>query len=228
MLFRNSAAVLLLLTNVALAAENEPSSSDPGGPASHASRPAVNMQPVAPGDFWSYEVKDEISGNITYTRTIVVTDVTKNAVATRFNAPRPGQFGSIEFDHSWNIVMSNAARYSPNDGTGVHLPLKLEARWNFAADVTNANGLALKRAGNSRVTGTELITTKAGSFDTTLIETSFSTRNPAEPTRKFETFVRTWFSPDVNHWIKRSTVAKQNGLAYESETIELVDYGRKK
>lgn len=228
MLLRISAAVLLLLTNVALAAENEPSSSDLGGSAAHASRPAVTMLPVATGDFWSYEVKDEISGKITYIRTIVVTDVTRTAVATRFNAPRPGQFGSIEFDHSWNIVISNAARYSPNDGTGVPPPLKPEGRWNFAADVTNTNGLVLKRAGSSRVTGTEVITTKAGSFETTLIETSFSTRNPAEPARKFETFVRTWFSPDVNHWIKRSTVAKQNGLAYESETIELVDFGRKK
>lgn len=55
MLFRVFAAVLLLLTNVALAAENEPSSLDPGGSASP--RPAVSMQPVAPGDFWSYEVK---------------------------------------------------------------------------------------------------------------------------------------------------------------------------
>ena len=228
MLFRIAAAVLLLFTNVALAAESQPSSSDPGGSAPHAPRPAVSMQPVAPGDFWSYEVKDEISGNITYTRTIVVTDVTKTAIATRFNVARPGQFGSIEFDHSWNIVTSNAARYSPNDGTGFHLPLKPEARWNFAADVTNTNGLTLKRAGSSRVTGTEQVTTKAGTFDTTVVETSFSTRNPAEPARKFETSVRTWYSSDVNHWIKRSTVAKQNGLAYESETIELVDYGRKK
>lgn len=223
-----AAAVLILFADMAFAAENGPSASVPTDSQPPLSHPSVIMHPVATGDFWSYEVKDEISGNVIYTRTIVVTDVTKNAIAARFNAPRPGQFGSIEFDNLWNIVTSNAAKYSPNDGTGVHLPLKPEARWNFSSDVTYANGTVVKRVGASRMTGAETITTKAGSFETALIETSFATRNPVEPTRKMETSIRTWYSTDINHWVKRATVVKKNGLVYESETIELVDYGRKK
>lgn len=222
-------AMLLFCVNVAFGEDSERTPAAPASGLTLTPAGSVNMQPVAPGDFWSYEVKDEISGNIIQTRTIVVTDVTQDAIATRFNAPKPGQFGAIQFDRSWNIVSSNAAKYSPNDGTGVRLPLQPDARWNFTSDVAYANnGPIVKRIGNSRVTGQEIVTTKAGKFDTTIFETNYSTRNPAEPTRKSETLIRTWYSTDINHWVRRNTVVRQNGLVYENEMIELIDYGRKK
>jgi hypothetical protein len=218
-------AVLLLSVSLGFSAENESVPIE----APTSTRPAnVYMQPIELGDHWTYEVKDDISGRQVQTRTLAVTDLSKDKIATRFDVPATGRFGTILFDQSWNIVTDSVWKYSPNDGTGVRLPLTSGARWNFTSDGTNSlNGTSWKRVGNSRVTGRESVTTKAGKFDTTLVETSFVMRNNAELTRTSETIIRTWYNDEINHWVKRNTVVRQNGLVFQNETVELVEYGRK-
>lgn len=121
------------------------------------------------GDHWTYEVKDEISGAIKFTRTDMVTDISNNEIAVRVDFADPGRTSNIIYDRSWNILRSDPFKYSPNDGTGVQLPLTTGSQWKFAIDVVNSrNGLTFRRVGNSRVTGQESITTKAGSFNTSL------------------------------------------------------------
>jgi hypothetical protein len=198
-----------------------------------APNPAVaataNPQQVAPGDHWTYEVKDEISGAIKWTRTDLVTDVSTNQITVRFDIAGTGRSGVIVYDRSWNIVRDGPFKYSPNDGTGDQFPLTPGAQWKFAIDVINSNnGLTFRRVGNSRVTGQESIKTGAGTFDAFVIETNYTGKNVQDPTLINETSGRTWFSPDVNHWVKRNIVLRRNGNVIENNTIELTDYGHKK
>ena len=130
------------------------------------------------GDHWTYEVKDEISGAIKFTRTDMVTDISNNEIAVRVDFADPGRTSNIIYDRSWNILRSDPFKYSPNDGTGVQLALTTGSQWKFAIDVVNSrNGLTFRRVGNSRVTGQESITTKAGSFNTFVIETNYTGKN---------------------------------------------------
>ena len=83
----------------------------------------ANLQQLAPGDHWTYDEKDEISGTIRQTRTDMVTDVSKNEITVRYDVANTNRSGSIIYDHSWNIVRDGPFRYLPNNGGGVQLPL---------------------------------------------------------------------------------------------------------
>jgi hypothetical protein len=202
------------------------------GSATNSARPPAaesgNLPHVIAGDHWTYQVKDEISGTIKETRKLMVTDVSKNEVAVHTDFIDSGRSSNQIFDQSWNLVRGPVLKFSPNDGSGVKFPLTPDSQWKIAIDETNLNtGTAFKRVGTSRVTGQEKITTKAGTFDTLVIETKVVIRNASAPARTEEVSSRTWFSPDVNRWVKRSIVTRQDGHVFMNETLELTEYGRK-
>lgn len=183
---------------------------------------------VAIGDHWTYELKDEISGELKTTRTDIVTDVSNDQITVRFDVAGTNRTGIMIYDHFWNVLHDGPFKYSPNDGTGFRLPLTVGAQWKFAIDVLNAgNGQTFRRTGNSRVTGQESISTKAGSFNTFVVETNFTGKNVQDPSLVNQTSWRTWFCPDVNHWIKRAMVFRQRGNLVQNNTIELTEYGHK-
>jgi hypothetical protein len=189
----------------------------------------IDMRDSAPGDHWTYEVEDEISGTIKETRKTMVTDVTKDEVAVHVDFVNSGRSSNIVFDRLWNVLRENGYKFSPNDGSGVQSPLTVNAQWKISTNaLSTADGSAWKRTGNSRVTGQEHVTTKAGQFDTFVIDTKTTSRNVKDPTRASDSVVRTWFSPDVNHWVKRNFKTIQDGHVFRNDTLVLVDYGRRK
>lgn len=192
-------------------------------------QPAVEMRDPAPGDHWTYELKDEILGTIKRTRTDIVTDISKNEIAVRVDSSDKNFPGSIVYDNSWNIKRDPPFKYSPHDGTGVQFPLKLGAEWKFAISTVNTNnGLTFRRIGSSRLVAQESVTTKAGTFDTFVIETNFTGKNTQDPTNVTQGTIRTWFNVNVNHWIRRNFLTRHNGHVTQNNTLELIEYGRKK
>jgi hypothetical protein len=221
--------VIVCLSVTSAFAEEFGARFSPSAAAAAVPAPSANMQQVATGDHWTYEIKDEISGAIKQTRTVMVTDVSKNEVATRFDVAKTGQSGNILYDPSWNILRNAVFKFSPNDGTGIHLPLTLGAQWKITVDALNSNtGIVWRRVGNSRVAGQESVTTKAGTFQCFVIETNYVARNTKDPTRASQISARTWFSPDVNHWVKRNIVMRQDGHVFQNNMLELTEYGHKK
>jgi hypothetical protein len=186
------------------------------------------MRQIAVGDHWSYDLTDEISGEIKRRTTLTVTDISPNDVTTRTERVGTDAVGIIIYDSSWNVIRNGSRRFSPNDGSGIELPLQVDKAWNIRSDRIDPTGVIWKKVGRSRVTGKEKIATKAGEFDTFVIETKFSVQNLNDPSRKSEATVQTWFSPDVNRWVKRSTVFRVNGHVLQDYVIELTSYGRKK
>jgi hypothetical protein len=217
-------AALLLFGCIApvLAQAPNPSEAKPSAAA------GVKMPDPMPGDHWTYQVKDEISGTVKATRTDMVTDVSKNEIAVRFDFAGAGSQNVI-YDRLWNIKRSGAFNYIPNDGGGIRDPLTVGAQWKFAADITNArNGQTFKRVGTSRVVRQESITTKAGTFDALVIETNFTGRYVQDPTLTNQDSWLTWYVPDIDHFVKRTMVVRQRGHVTSNNTVELTEYGRKK
>jgi hypothetical protein len=192
------------------------------------SKTVAPMEEPKPGDRWTYEVRDEITGTVAATRTNIVTEVTPAEISTRVDTlgrPNPGQ---IIFDRSWNMTVSGSWKYSPNDGSGIQLPLAVGKTWNFQAnEVNTANGNIWKRSGKSKVVGQETVTTRAGTFETFKIETSYATRNVNDPTRKAEVTAETWYAPAADHWVKRTFASRTDNHLMINNTIELIEYGRK-
>lgn len=201
---------------------------EPAPPA--APRVAANPQAltVAVGDYWIFEIKDEITGAVKDTRKVVITDITEKEIATRFTVVGKEQGGIIIYDRNWNMVSSAGWKYAPNDGMGIRFPLAVNAAWKFSADAINANGVNWKRNGSARVKGEESVKTRAGVFDTFLIESSFKSRNTKNPAQGTEVSQQTWYAPAIQHWVKRATVLRVNGRILRNETIELTEYGHRK
>jgi hypothetical protein len=39
---------------------------------------------------------------------------------------------------------------------------------------------------------------------------------------------QTWYAPSIDHWVKRTFVSRGNGNLLANNTVELIEYGRKK
>jgi hypothetical protein len=191
-------------------------------------QPVIAMEDPRPGDFWTYEIRDEISGKITAVRSNMVTEVTPTEISVRFELKGRDRGGLNVYDRTWNLRASGPWKYQPHDGAGIQSPLTVGASWKFQNDDVNAgNGFIWKRSGQSKVVGQETVTTRAGTFDTFKIETTITRRPTNDPTRKMEIIWQTWYAPAIDHWVKRSFVARSEGRLQTNETLELIEYGRK-
>jgi hypothetical protein len=186
------------------------------------------MEEAQLGDHWTYELKDEIAGEVKGTYTNVVTDVSGTEIGVRVGMTGNSNTGYVTFDRTWDVKNTALWRYSPNDGSGIRLPLAPGKTWTFqSTDVNSTNGFSSKRSGSSKVVGQESVTTRAGTFDTFKIETTYSLRSSNDPTKKVQVTTQTWYAPAINHWVKRASVSKADGHTRDNSTMELVEYGRR-
>ena len=190
----------------------------------------VPMEEPRPGDRWTYEVRDEITGSVTATRENVVTEVTPTTISVRFKklGANNAEEGFTVYDRSWNVVEARPWRYSPHDGSGVQSPLEVGKTWPVRTNnINSANGSIWKRSGTSKVIGQESVTTRAGTFDTFKIETTIQVQNANDPTKKVQVVQQTWYAPAIDHWVKRSFLLRSDSRVREKNTVELVEYGRR-
>jgi hypothetical protein len=218
----------LLATFGLLASMNAVFAQTPNATPAPAATAQETMEDTQLGDHWTYELRDDISGDVKSTLTNIVTEVTDSQVGVRITKLGTSNTGYQTFDHSWNLIDNGVWRYKPNDGTGIRAPLTVGKTWSFkSTDLNNTAGSSWKRSGTSKVVAQENVTTPAGTFDTFKIETSFQMQNANDPTRKVQAVTQTWYAPAINHWVKHSFVSRSEGRVREKSTVELVEYGRR-
>src|SRR5262245_40162940 len=137
-----------------------------------ASAQVADIAGVLPGDRWVYEITDEISGDLKFTSTIFVLDVSEREINTRVSTRGSGA-RQVVFDRSWNRIDDSVWKYRPSEGAGIKKPLQVGKEWRFESKATHfQNATALTITGESKVVGgEEKVTTGAGTFDTFKIET---------------------------------------------------------
>src|SRR6266851_3528918 len=144
-------ALIGLVASSALAQQAPPQAGTPGAPPVEPAKAVVPMEEPLPGDHWTYEVRDEITGKISATRANVVTEVTPTEISIRFEVVGTPNQGLNVYDRSWNLINSGPWRYSPSDGTGIQKPLATGKTWTFQANDVNAGGGYIwNRSGRSR------------------------------------------------------------------------------
>jgi hypothetical protein len=221
------AAVGLLLSVSALWAQTP--DAQPAPATTESASAQETMEEVRVGDHWTYESRDDISGDVKSIITNTVTDLTDSQIGIRNSWAGNSNSGNQTFDRSWNMINSGGVnRYSPNDGTGIRSPLAVGKTWSSKSnDINTRSGFSVKRSVTSKVAAQESVTTPAGTFDTFRIETSIHVQNANNPTEKTQLVVQTWYAPKIDHWVKRSVVTRSEGRVRANNTIELVDYGRR-
>ena len=229
-------AVLGLISLVASNAWAQQTPQPPDGTPASSSSPSsvkpskavVVMEEPLPGDHWTYEIRDEITGKIRATRTDVVTEVTPKEISVTFKIAGKSNDGFNVYDRSWNLMSAGEWKYSPNDSLGIKTPLAVGKTWTFrSSDINAGSGFGWNRSGNSKIISQEIVTTQAGTFETFKIETTYSSQNVKDPTRKEEVTAQTWYAPALDHWVKRTFISRVEKHLRVNNTIELIEYGRK-
>jgi hypothetical protein len=186
------------------------------------------MEDPQVGDHWTYQFRDEISGDIKSLITHTVTDLTDSQISISLTRAGSGNSSAQTFDRSWNLINNGVIRYSPSDSTGIQAPLTVGKTWSVkSTEINSTSGFSAKRSGTSKVTAQESVTTPAGTFDTLKIETTYQIQNSNNVTDKAQVVVQTWYATAIDHWVKRSAITRYNGRVRANTTMELVDYGRR-
>jgi hypothetical protein len=179
------------------------------------------------GDWWTYDRKDEITGLPISSYTSTVLEISPTAIVTRFTLRGRTTFSSVIFDHDWNRTANGNSRYKPNDGHGIRLPLAVGKEWRIEYEVRNVqNGAAAKGTSSSKVLAQETLTTPAGMFETYKIERQVKEVSAADQSRPTEIQFGLWFAPQINHWVRRTTLTKVDRRTRSNETDELIGLGR--
>jgi len=193
-----------------------------------ASAQVADLAGVLPGDRWVYEVKDEITGDLKRTFTVVVLDVSEKEINARMSVRGAARPFETVFDRSWNRIDDGIWKFRPSDGTGVQTPLQVGKEWRFENKATHTqNGTALSTTGQSKVVGEEKVTTSAGTFDTFKIETRMRHVNSNDQTKASTVNATLWYAPTVNRWVRKTTKTQIEGRLRDSHTEELTDFSRK-
>jgi hypothetical protein len=200
--------------------------SAPSTPSSTTSSEAMEDPQV--GDHWTYEVRDDISGDLKSTVIQTVTDVSGSNIGIRVSALNSPNIGFLTFDRSWNVRNNGTWRYAPSDGTGISPPLAVGKTWPIKSNDTSISANAnFKRTGTSKVTAKESVTTSAGTFEAYKIETSIQAINTKDPSRKIQVIETTWYASEIDHWVKRSSETRIDGQVRDKSAMELIEYGRR-
>lgn len=223
--------VSLFAATAVVQAQQAPSGTAPANAPAEAkapSDPSQAMEDPQPGDHWTYELRDDITGNVKSTLVHTVTDVTATDISVRMNVMGNPNTSYLTFDRAWNMTNSGTWRYTPGDGSGIKTPLAVGKTWPVkATEVRTSPSLTFKRSGSAKVVGQESLTTRAGTFDTFKIEASLEDQNSNDPTKKMKMTVQTWYAPAIDHWVKRIWENRQDGRLRDKSTMELVAYGRR-
>jgi hypothetical protein len=227
-MFRRTAlaAVGLLLSASALSAQTP--NAAPAPAASEAAPPQETMEDPQVGDHWTYEIRDDITGDLKSTFTTTITDVSTADISIRDTTVGNSNFGYASYDRSWNRISNDTWRFTPSDGMGIRSPLAVGKTWSVkASDLLSTKGLTWKRSVTSKVVAKESVTTRAGTFDTYKIEASVELQNTNDPTKKFLDVRQTWYAPAIDHWVKLSSVMRSDGRVRSKTSTELIEYGRR-
>jgi hypothetical protein len=185
---------------------------------------------VRVGDQWTYSRKNEITGIPGNTYTATVTEITPQEIVTSNTAQGKEEedLTNDSFDHDWNAVASGPWRYKPHDGPGIHLPLEVGKEWRFEYFQINVRTNArFKVSSITKVLGRESVTTPAGSFDAFKIERQARAFNIAAPSIVSESQVVLWYAPEVNRWVRRTSLTKLEKRTRSKTSEELTAFSRK-
>jgi hypothetical protein len=180
------------------------------------------------GDRWVYETRDEMAGFPKETYTEIVTEVSQDTAILNLTFSGSEVSVFVVYDREWNCLDNLIWQYKPSDGQGIKLPLAVGKTWDMTFDASNTQtGAHLKGESSATVVAEETITTPAGTFDTFKIEQKVKETDDANPSKPTESQIVVWYAPQINHFVRRTTVVtfaeRERGVRSE----ELTEFTRK-
>lgn len=122
------------------------------------------------GDRWSYDVRDDMTGDLRRAITYVAIEVTDKEITTRAMERGKDRPNTGIFSREWGRIDNGLWQTRPS-GYGIKKPLEVNKEWRNEASTRNLKtGVSLRVSAAAKVAAQEKITTAAGEFDTFKIE----------------------------------------------------------
>jgi hypothetical protein len=183
--------------------------------------------PLRVGDRWSYDIKDEATGDLRHAVTVVLIDINDKEITTRATIKGKDRSQTMVFDPDWGRIDDGRWKLRPS-GIGIKMPLEVGKEWRSDANAMNLqSGIAFRASGIAKVMGEEKVTTPAGTFETYRVNTTVRLVNTRDQTKSSTWMFESWYAPSVNRWVKRKTEERSEGRVRDSYVEELTEYSRK-
>lgn len=182
---------------------------------------------VKVGDRWSYDVKDDRTGDLRQAITVVVTDINDKEITTHVTVRGKDRPNTVIYALDWGRIDDGRWRNRPA-GIGIKTPLQVGKEWRSDTNGQSLeSSVVMRSTGVAKVAAQESVTTPAGTFDTFRVEANIRQINSTDQTKSSSVLETSWYAPAVNRWVKRKTEIKFEGRVREARTEELTDYSRK-
>jgi hypothetical protein len=179
------------------------------------------------GDRWSYDIKDELTGDLRQATTVVVVEVNDKEITTRVTSRGKDRPQTMVFDPDWGRIDDGGWKLRPS-GIGIKKPLQVGKEWRSDANATNLqSGVTFRASGVAKVAAQEQVTTAAGAFETFRVDMTVRLISTRDQTKSSTWTFVVWYAPAVNRWVKRKTEARYEGRLRDSFSEELTEYSRK-
>ena len=187
----------------------------------------VDPGAVRVGDRWSYDIKDDLTGDLRHAMTIVVVEVNEKEITTRTTYRGKDRPQTMVFDSDWGRIDDGAWKLRPS-GIGISRPLEIGKEWRSDANAINLqSGIAFRASGVAKVMTQERVTAPAGAFDTFRIDMTVRLINTRDQTKSSTWTFVVWYAPAINRWVKKTTEARFEGRLRHSYFEELTEHSRK-
>jgi hypothetical protein len=188
---------------------------------------AVDAEAIRVGDRWSYEIKDDLTGDLRHAVTTVVVDINDKEITTRTTYRGKDRPQTMVFDLDWGRIDDGVWKLNPS-GIGIRRPLQVGKEWRSDSNAMNLqSGVPFRASGIAKVVGEDQVTTPAGTFDTFRVEMTVRLINTRDQTKSWTWNFVVWYAPAVNRWVKRKTEGRFEGRVRDSTLEELTEYSRK-
>ncbi|THD41975.1 MAG: hypothetical protein E7774_16950 [Bradyrhizobium sp.] len=189
--------------------------------------PAIH---VSPGDSWTYDVRDDITGDARGVVTFEVTKASDTEIETRSTQRKKVtdlQSASTQvFDARWRQKSNGKFAFQPYlASTGVPDDLEVGTTWAFKYEVVRKGSeLPKEFRGNGKVESWEKVTLPNGTvYDAFKIDVAAAPASSAGD-RKLELHTVMWFAPSVNRLVKRIDENRVGGKLLEAREQTLREY----
>jgi DUF3108-like len=182
--------------------------------------------PIRIGDRWSYDVKDDLTGDLRRSVTLVVVEINDKEITARATSRGKERPQTVVFDLDWGRIDDGPWKVRPS-GIGIKTPLQIGKEWRSDANAVNSqSGVIFRATGTAKVVGQERVTTPAGTFDTFRVDMTVRMINTKDQTRSENwTFVN-WYAPALNRWVRKKSEWRSEGRLRDSFSEELIEYSR--
>lgn len=188
---------------------------------------ATDPGPIRVGDRWSYDIKDDLTGDLRHAITVVVTEINDKEITTRVSVRGRDRPQTRVFDLDWGRIDNGTWKLRPS-GIGIKKPLQVGREWRSDANGINVqSGQVFRATGVAKVVGREQTKVPAGTFDTFRVDMTVRAISTKDQTiLETWTFVL-WYAPEVNRWVRRKTEMRFEGRLRDSVVEELTEHSRK-